>query len=150
MRALLADLTYIEDRFQPDVAVVFDEHDGRIVTVQPANQLNADVAKERRKGYALLPGMVNAHSHAFQRAIRGWTQWRPIGEHADFWSWREAMYRAVLGFSPDDLYDVSLFCFIEMLLAGYTTVGEFHYVHRDESGHAYDDPNELALRVVAA
>jgi formimidoylglutamate deiminase len=148
VQALQAALTYVDDRFVEGVAVLFE--DGRIVDVKSADQLSDDVRVERRAGSALLPGMVNAHSHAFQRAIRGWTQWRPMGEDADFWSWREAMYRAVLRISPDDLYELSLFCFIEMLLAGYTTVGEFHYVHRDERGQAYSDQNELALQVVRA
>ena len=98
----------------------------------------------------LLPGNVNAHSHAFQRAIRGWTQWKPYGEDADFWSWREAMYRAVLEITPEELYDISLFCFIEMACAGYTTVGEFHYVQRAPDGSAYADSTELAQQVIRA
>lgn len=150
MRALVADLTYVEDRFQSDIAVVFDERDGRIERVQPAMQIAPAIEVERCSGCALVPGLVNAHSHAFQRAIRGRTQWRPLGEHADFWSWREAMYRAVLRLSPDDMYELARFCFIEMLLAGYTTVGEFHYVQRDEQGAEYANPNELALQVIRA
>jgi formimidoylglutamate deiminase len=150
MRALAADLTYVEDRFQSDVAVVFDEQDGRIDRVQPAARPTPGIEVERCSGCALVPGLVNAHSHAFQRAIRGRTQWRPLGEHADFWSWREAMYRAVLRLSPDDMYELARFCFIEMLLAGYTTVGEFHYVQRDERGAEYANPNELALQLIRA
>lgn len=150
VRALAADLAYIDDRFRPDMVVVFDEQDGRIQRVQPLAELRPDVELERCAGCALLPGLVNAHSHAFQRAIRGRTQWRPPGEHADFWSWREAMYRAVLRLSPEDMFELARFCFIEMLLAGYTTVGEFHYVQRDEHGAEYADPNELALQVIRA
>jgi formimidoylglutamate deiminase len=150
MRAIQADLTYVDDAFRSGVVVVFDEDDGRIVAVQRSEELTHNAPVERISGRALLPGMVNAHSHAFQRAIRGWTQWRPLGEDADFWSWREAMYRVVLRISPDELYHLSLFCFIEMLLAGYTTVGEFHYVQRDERGQAYSDNNELALQVLRA
>jgi len=141
---------YLGGEFVEDRVLVFDEQTGRIAQVVTADALPRGIEVERRAGLALLPGMVNAHSHAFQRAIRGWTQWRPADERADFWSWREAMYRAVLRFTPDDLYAVSRFCFIEMLLAGYTTVGEFHYVQRDQQGRAYGDPNELALQVVRA
>lgn len=150
LRALQPALAYIDDRFVEDQAILFDERTGRIVQIASATELPADTSVDRRAGQALLPGMVNAHSHAFQRAIRGWTQWRPPDERADFWSWRDAMYRAVLRFSPEDLYQVSRFCFIEMLLAGYTTVGEFHYVQRDEHGRPYQDPNELARQVVRA
>src|SRR5690606_26206546 len=83
--------------------------------------------------------------------IRGRTQWRPAAEpEADFWSWREAMYGAALSLSPDDVHHASRFCFLEMLRAGFTSAGEFHYLHRDPAGDAYADPNELALRVIAA
>jgi formimidoylglutamate deiminase len=110
-----------------------------------------DLVIERLPGRALLPGFVNAHSHAFQRLIRGRTQWRPASApQADFWSWREAMYAAALALSPEEVYDVSRACFLEMLHAGYTTVGEFHYLQRDPEGERYADPNELAHRVIAA
>src|SRR5262249_23608355 len=124
---------------------------GAITYVGGAASAPESASVQRLEGCTLMPGMVNAHSHAFQRAIRGWTQWKPgRGVGADFWSWRGEMYRAVLQFTPEELYDVSKFCFLEMLLSGYTTVGEFHYVQRDEKGAAYADPNELALTVVRA
>lgn len=146
--ALLPELVYAEGEFKSDRAVLIE--DGRITQVGAITALPTTATVEKLPGRALLPGMVNVHSHSFQRAIRGRTQWKPEGEDADFWSWREAMYRAVLTISPDDLYQISLFCFIEMLLAGYTTVGEFHYVQRDPDGHAYADPNELAGVVIRA
>ncbi|MGH7469919.1 MAG: formimidoylglutamate deiminase [Longimicrobiales bacterium] len=150
LRAIQPALAYVGDEFVADLVIVFDEQSGTIARVGPAHDVPADLNVERRSGCALLPGMVNAHSHAFQRVIRGWTQWRPPDEQADFWSWRESMYRAVLRLTPDDVYLVSRFCFIEMLLAGYTTVGEFHYLHCDPRGRAYEDPNELAVQVVRA
>jgi formimidoylglutamate deiminase len=102
-------------------------------------------------GRALLPGMVAAHSHAFQRAIRGRTEHRsPAHQHDDFWTWREAMYSAAQRLDPDGLYRVSKFCFLEMARAGITAVGEFHYLHRDPEGKPYDDPNELDLAVARA
>ena len=149
MKAIRADYTYLAGKFEPDVAVVIDPASGTIVQVT-AEELPPAIKTERLAGRALLPGLVNAHSHTFQRAIRGWTQWRTADERADFWSWREAMYRAVLRFSPDELYAVAHFCFIEMLLAGYSTVCEFHYLHQDKQGEPYDDPNELAMQVIRA
>jgi len=139
---------------------VVDEGGGRIIAVGEEGALApgaagvgaaGDVVYERLPGRALLPGFVNAHSHAFQRLIRGRTQWRPAGgARSDFWSWRSAMYDAALALTPEDVYDVSRACFLEMLHAGYTAVGEFHYLHRDPRGERYADPNELAHRVIAA
>jgi formimidoylglutamate deiminase len=101
------------------------------------------------RGRALLPGMVTAHSHAFQRAIRGRTELKGSSRD-DFWSWREAMYSAAERLSVDDVYQVSRFCFLEMARAGITAVGEFHYLHRDPGGQPYADPNELDLAVARA
>lgn len=102
-------------------------------------------------GRLLIPGMVNAHSHAFQRAIRGRTESRAPGrERDDFWSWREEMYRAALALGPEEIEVVSRMAFLEMALAGITTVGEFHYLHHPAEGGRYQDPDELAKRVVAA
>lgn len=117
--------------------------------VQAAEEPGATVV--RLPGRALLPGMVAAHSHAFQRAIRGRTEYR-VPEHSrdDFWTWREAMYAAAERLGPDDLYQVSRFCFLEMARAGITAVGEFHYLHRGRDGKPYADPNELDLAVAHA
>lgn len=99
----------------------------------------------------LAPGQVNAHSHAFQRAIRGRTEYVPADQQADdFWSWREAMYRAVLAMDADAFESVARQAFSEMLRAGYTTVGEFHYVHHRPDGTTYPNPNELAERIARA
>jgi formimidoylglutamate deiminase len=100
---------------------------------------------------ALFPGSVNAHSHAFQRLIRGRTEFVSAG-HAqdDFWSWRELMYRAAGALTPEDVYVASRQAFVEMARAGFTTVGEFHYLHHGPDGTPYADRNELALQVVRA
>lgn len=152
MPVLLPDLVYHDGAFRRDHALEFGRDDGRILRVGPADELTEAAREvERLPGRALVPGFVNAHSHAFQRAIRGRTQWRPAGEaDSDFWSWRDAMYAVAAGLTPEALFHVSRFCFLEMLRAGFTTVGEFHYLHRDPSGLAYDNPNELAQRVIAA
>jgi len=156
MPVLISDLLYDGGAFRRGLGLEIDAASGRIARVEDARELER-AARERGDvvetlpGRALVPGFVNAHSHAFQRLIRGRTQWRPAAEpEADFWSWREAMYGAALSLSPDDVYHASRFCFLEMLRAGFTSVGEFHYLHRDPAGEAYADPNELALRVIAA
>jgi formimidoylglutamate deiminase len=149
---LRPERVWLGGRFIWDVAVEIDTQTGRIARVGAAAERPAGaVPVERLPRRALLPGFVNAHSHTFQRLIRGRTQWRPgSAPGADFWSWREAMYAAALALSPDAVHDVARFCFLEMLRAGYTSVGEFHYLHNAPDGSPYDEPNELALRVAAA
>lgn len=98
----------------------------------------------------LLPGFVNAHSHAFQRAIRGATGRRGRDDPSSFWSWREAMYAAAARMDPDTLHRTARACFGEMLRAGITTVGEFHYLHHQPDGRPYEDPNELSWAIVEA
>ncbi|HZS57009.1 MAG TPA: formimidoylglutamate deiminase [Bryobacteraceae bacterium] len=99
---------------------------------------------------AVVPGLVNAHSHAFQRVIRGRTEHRTAASTDSFWTWREAMYRAANRLSPEDVYHVSRMAFMEMLLAGITTVGEFHYLHHAPDGTPYDDSNLIAKQVIRA
>jgi formimidoylglutamate deiminase len=99
----------------------------------------------------LLPGLVNAHSHAFQRLLRGRTQAAAPGRRPDdFWTWRETMYATASTLDPDGVAVASRQCFLEMARAGITTVGEFHYLHHAPDGRPYADPLELALRVVGA
>jgi formimidoylglutamate deiminase len=106
---------------------------------------------EALPGRLLLPGLVDVHSHAFQRTLRGRTQARsPDVEVDDFWTWREAMYRAAMTLDPEGVYLASRQCFLEMALAGITTVGEFHYLHHQPDGKPYADPLELALQVIRA
>src|ERR1700757_4230662 len=89
-----------------------------------------------------LPGLPNVHSHAFQRGLAGLTEQRGPGSDS-FWSWRELMYRFVERFDADDFEAVSTAAFAEMLEAGFTHVGEFHYLHHDRGGAAFADPGEL-------
>jgi formiminoglutamate deiminase len=97
----------------------------------------------------LIPGLPNLHSHAFQRGFSGLTEARGPG-HDNFWSWRETMYRFALGVSPEDVEALAALAYVEMLEAGYTRVGEFHYLHHAPDGRPYDDPAEMSVRVVAA
>ena len=96
-----------------------------------------------------LPGLANVHSHAFQRGLAGLTERRAAGEDS-FWSWRELMYRFVERIGPEELEAISALCFAEMLEAGFTHVGEFHYLHHDFDGRQFANPGELAARIVAA
>lgn len=93
-----------------------------------------------------LPGLVNAHSHAFHRALRGRTQNRG----GDFWAWREMMYRVAGRLDPDSYEELATAVFIEMALAGITAVGEFHYLHHQPGGRRYDNPNEMGEALVRA
>jgi formimidoylglutamate deiminase len=96
-----------------------------------------------------LPGLPNVHSHAFQRGLAGLTERRAAGADS-FWSWRELMYRFLERMGPGQLEAITALCFAEMLEAGFTHVGEFHYLHHDCDGTPFADPGELAGRVAAA
>jgi formiminoglutamate deiminase len=104
---------------------------------------------DERHGVA-IPGLLNLHSHAFQRLMAGWTEHWDGAADDNFWTWREAMYRLVDRLGPDDVEDVAALAFAEMLETGFTRVGEFHYLHHDPSGRPYADPAELATRIIAA
>ena len=93
-----------------------------------------------------MPGMASAHSHAFQRALRGRTQSRNANKRTaagNFWSWRDQMFQLVAELTPDDVFDISRFAFVELAMCGVTAVGEFHYVHHDVGGKPY--ANRLAM-----
>jgi len=96
-----------------------------------------------------LPGMPNVHSHAFQRAMAGLAEIRGPDQDT-FWTWRETMYRLALALSPDDVEAVAALAYVEMLEAGFTRVGEFHYLHHDCDGRPFRDPAEMAGRIIAA
>lgn len=98
---------------------------------------------------ALIPGMSNVHSHAFQRAMAGLTERSgPGGDN--FWAWRDLMYRFLERITPEDNEAIATQLYIEMLKSGYTSVAEFHYLHHDEHGHAYADSAEMSRRILGA
>ena len=97
----------------------------------------------------LLPAPGNLHSHAFQRAMAGMTEYRAAGRDS-FWTWRELMYRFVDRLTPEQLEAIAALVFMEMQEAGYAAVGEFHYVHHQPGGTPYDDLAELSHRILAA
>lgn len=99
-------------------------------------------------GGIAIPGMPNLHSHAFQRAIAGRGE-RGRGKDS-FWTWRKAMYDCALQLTPAQVEAISAWCYVEMLEAGMTSVGEFHYLHHDPEGRSYANPAEMSLRVAEA
>jgi formimidoylglutamate deiminase len=143
-QAWLPDLVYTNGRFTSDVALVCDE---KIVRLCPAEEVKEAI---RLKNRALLPGLVNAHSHAFQRVIRGRTERRSQYTTDSFWTWREQMYAAANRLTPEEIYSASRMAFLEMALAGITAVGEFHYLHHAPDGSPYSDPNLLEREVIRA
>ncbi|PIF90291.1 formimidoylglutamate deiminase [Acidovorax sp. 62] len=128
-----------------DVLIAWDGA-GRITAVTPKMQ--------RPEGAALapgpvIPGMPNLHSHAFQRAFAGLTEYRGQAQDS-FWSWRNLMYRFAQRITPQALEAIATWLYIEMLEAGYTSVCEFHYVHHDTDGRPYADDATLSLALLRA
>ncbi|MEE9295195.1 MAG: formimidoylglutamate deiminase [Phycisphaerae bacterium] len=126
-----ADLTLVRERFDPDVQVEVSDNG----TITRVGRLGL-APTVRLEGCALLPGMINAHSHAFQRGLRGRAEVFPQ-KSGNFWTWRDEMYRLVMELGANAFHDVCFQCFTEMLHAGITTVGEFHYLHHDHTGARY-------------
>jgi formimidoylglutamate deiminase len=132
--------------------IVTISDDGRIVSLNQGEagmQSIGSTEISSLPGVALLPGFVNTHSHVFQRALRGHTH-RPLSKQDTFWTWRSAMYAEAQKLNPDLLYSNALMTYREMLAAGYTSVGEFHYVHHQSDGQPYADPNVMAEAIIQA
>jgi formiminoglutamate deiminase len=119
--------------------------DGTIVAVKPHA---AAAGAERIAGIA-LPGLPNLHCHAFQRGMAGLSERRGPA-HDSFWTWREVMYRFLSALTPDDVEAIAAFAYMEMLEAGYTAVGEFHYLHHGIDGQPFADLGEMTARIANA
>ncbi len=120
------------------------EH-GTITSIQNGSKASSnDVVVE-----TLLPALGNLHSHSFQRAMAGMTEFRAVGRDS-FWTWRELMYRFVDRITPDQLEAIAALVFLEMQEAGYASVAEFHYVHHQRGGEHYADLAELSNRIFEA
>jgi formiminoglutamate deiminase len=129
---------------RPESAVVVEVDDGTIAAVS-AMQTSPGQDVRILEGLT-LPGLANAHSHAFQRALRGRTQ-RATGS---FWTWRDQMYRLADRIDPESYFALARATYAEMALAGVTAVGEFHYLHHGPGGARYGDPNEMGRVLLAA
>lgn len=112
-------------------------------------------APDSRSGLT-LPGLANAHSHAFHRALRGHTQRGPTHRgpnqsgRGSFWTWREQMYAVAAELTPETYFELARDTYAEMVATGITAVGEFHYLHHQRDGTPYDDPNEMGKALLAA
>lgn len=126
----------------PAASVLIEVEGGRFTRVTPG--VPAPPGATRLTGLT-LPGLANAHSHAFHRALRGHAQAR-----GTFWSWRDAMYAVAGRLTPDGYRALARAVYAEMALAGVTCVGEFHYLHHDTGGARYADPNQMSAALVEA
>jgi formiminoglutamate deiminase len=141
MTAYFCERALLDGGWEDDVLI--EVSDGVIDTVSIA--LTARQEATVLAG-SVIPGMANAHSHAFHRALRARTH--ALG--GSFWTWRDLMYEAAHKLTPDSYYELATAVFAEMLEAGFTAVGEFHYLHHQTDGTPYSEPNTMAQRVVDA
>jgi formimidoylglutamate deiminase len=142
--ALFARHALLPHGWQADVLLEWDAQ-GSLISVVSGAEAPAGVESA---GY-VLPGMVNLHSHAFQRAMAGLAE-RAGGSEDSFWTWRELMYRFVGRITPEQMEAVAAQLQVECLRHGYTTICEFHYVQRAPDGQEYANPAETALRIAEA
>jgi len=133
MKSLFAKTALLPEGWAQNVLIDIDQN-GWITSVKSAEENGAD---ETASG-PLLPGMMNTHSHAFQFAMAGLTE-RPTGKQDSFWTWRDLMYQFVDKIGPDEISTIAARLYMEMLKAGYTSVGEFHYLHHQPNGTPYED-----------
>ncbi|MGR6317638.1 formimidoylglutamate deiminase [Micromonospora soli] len=152
MTRWLAEYAWLPAHAEPTPDVLIETENGRITAVAPLVGGRAPMAGVEVLGDAVrlpgltLPGLANAHSHAFHRALRG----RTHGGRGDFWSWREVMYAVATRLDPDSYLALARAAYAEMALAGITCVGEFHYLHHGPDGKPYDDPNAMSAALVEA
>ncbi|MEU6134048.1 formimidoylglutamate deiminase [Nocardioides sp. NPDC047086] len=145
MTAYLAEYAWLGGD-EVDVDVLIEVDGDRIRAVTPGVPGSASPAGATRLRGLTLPGLANAHSHAFHRALRGRTH-RGGGT---FWTWREDMYAVAGRLTPDSYYALARATYAEMALAGITTVGEFHYLHHDPDGRPYAEANAMGEALIAA
>lgn len=129
------------------IEITKDGHIAAITQRDPAAQTTQPI--ESLPNIALLPGFINTHSHVFQRSLRGHSH-RSLAQHDTFWSWRHAMYAAAQQLNPERLYEIARQTYREMLASGYTSVGEFHYVHHQPDGQPYPNANAMSEAILQA
>ena len=139
MRKLVFSEALLPEGWRRNVRVEIDA-EGRIAAVTPDAEAGRLIA---------VPGLPNLHSHAFQRGMAGLTEHAGDSEDS-FWTWRALMYRFLAHLTPDDVEAIATLAYAEMLEAGFTRVGEFHYLHHDPDGAPYADRAEMATRIGAA
>ena len=142
MTSILAKKALLPGGWADDVLLRIG--DGRIDAVVTG----ASVGEDTISAGCIIPGLCNAHSHAFQRALAGRTEERSPAGHDNFWTWRERMYRLAAAIDPGLLHAIAAQVYTEMLQSGYTTVVEFHYLHRDPA--TGEDGSQMFEALVAA
>jgi formiminoglutamate deiminase len=156
--AYLLERAWVDGAVHDDVLVEIE--DGRFTAVElgaGSRHLARDTSRAKRRSHRsageadtlpglTLPGLANCHSHAFHRALRGRTQ-RARGS---FWTWRDQMYDVAARLDPDDYLELATVTYREMVAAGITAVGEFHYLHHQPDGTPYDDPNAMGRALIEA
>lgn len=143
MTPLWSPHALLPDGWARDVTVILGT-DGRIASVTP------DTTPTGHRIGVLLPAPVNAHSHAFQRAMAGLTERRGPDPRDTFWTWRQLMYRFLDQLTPEQVQAITALVQMEMLESGYATNVEFHYLHHQPGGVPYDTLSEMAQRITAA
>ncbi|GAJ92582.1 formimidoylglutamate deiminase [Rhizobium rhizogenes] len=143
MTKLHARSALLRDGWQENVRIILDT--GRVTGIEVG--VVAEAGDERHE--VLVPAMPNLHSHAFQRAMAGLAEVRGPANDS-FWSWRTVMYKFALSMTPDHVEAVAAQLYMEMLEAGFSRVGEFHYLHHDKDGSPYANIAEMAERIGAA
>jgi formimidoylglutamate deiminase len=152
VNTLFAESALLPDGWAADVLFEIGA-DGSLIAATPNAAGHAAAASAPRAAGPVLPGMPNLHSHAFQRAMAGLTEQAGQGGSGgddSFWTWRQVMYGFVGRLMPEQVQAIAAQLYVEMLKAGYTAVGEFHYLHHDPEGRPYADVTEMSERIVAA
>ena len=144
MRSYLAETALLPQGWAENVRIEVGPS-GNIADVRPATD---DRAAEHIRGF-VIPGMIDLHSHAFQRALAGLTQ-RLGADEASFWTWRDTMYALAARITPDDQHAIAAQLYVELLKGGYCSVVEFHYLHHQPGGTPYAIPAAMSLAVDAA
>ncbi len=145
LQRLWAPRAWVAGRWRARV-LLESSADGHWSTVQPETPQPGDATI--LSGPA-LPGLVNAHGHAFQRAFAGLTEWRDSGRD-DFWGWRDRMYRVALRIAPEQLEAIATQLYIELLRGGYTHMCEFHYLQHANDGSRYEDSLAMTRALIRA
>ncbi|MCK4711277.1 MAG: formimidoylglutamate deiminase [Marinosulfonomonas sp.] len=143
MISLFSKKTLLETGWTKNVRLIIEA--GKIAEIVPSTKAKPDDVRVD----TLLPALANLHSHSFQRAMAGMTEFRAAGRDS-FWTWRDLMYRFVNHITPEQSEAIASLVFMEMQEAGYASVGEFHYIHHQSGGQPYDSLAELSNRVFAA
>ncbi|MHB1816885.1 MAG: formimidoylglutamate deiminase [Streptosporangiaceae bacterium] len=130
--------------------VLIEAAGDRFTTITPGVRAASAPPGATRLTGLTVPGLANAHSHAFHRALRGITHRAGPAGHGTFWTWRERMYQVAERLDPDSYLALARAVFAEMALAGVSCVGEFHYVHHGPGGRRYADPNAMGAALIEA